>query len=40
MTSLGYFDEINAELGLSETIKQIVKENPSYFENVISNSIK
>jgi hypothetical protein len=40
MTSLGYFDEINSELGITETTKQIVKENPSYLENIIKNSIK
>jgi hypothetical protein len=39
MTSLGYFDEINAELGLTDTIKDITKDNPSYFENIIKTSI-
>ncbi|WP_316610970.1 hypothetical protein [uncultured Ruminococcus sp.] len=37
MQSLGYFDEINDELNISETTKRILKDDPSYFERIISN---
>lgn len=40
MDSLGYFDEIYSELGITETTKQILKTNPDYFENIIKNVIK
>ncbi len=40
MESLGYFDEINMELGLPETTKKILKDNPAYFENIIRNVLK
>ena len=37
MQSLGFFDEINDELNISETTKRILKDDPSYFERIISN---
>lgn len=40
MDSLGYFDEVKAELNLTETTKQIIKDNPQYFESIIKNVLK
>lgn len=40
MDSLGYFDEIKNELNLYEMTKQILKEDPSYFENIITNTLR
>ena len=40
MESLGYFDEIKEELNLTETTKQILKDNPSYFDTMIKNILK
>ena len=40
MESLGYFDEVYSELNITETTKLILKEDPSYFTNIIKNSIK
>ena len=40
MDSLGYFDEINEELSISETTKQILKDDPQYFTRIIENTIK
>ena len=40
MDSLGYFDEIKKELNLTETTKQIIKEDPPYFEAIIQNVLK
>ncbi len=40
MESLGYFDEIKDELRLNETTKQILKDDPSYFETIIKNTLK
>lgn len=40
MESLGYFDEIKDELNLTETTKQILKDNPSYFETMINTILK
>ena len=40
MDSLGYFDEIKKELNLTETTKQIIKEDPQYFEAIIQNVLK
>ena len=40
MDSLGYFDEIKQELNLTETTKEIIKDNPSYFESIIKNVLK
>ena len=40
MESLGYFDEIKAELHLTDTTKQILKDNPSYFDTIIKNILK
>jgi len=40
MESLGYFDEIKAELNLTETTKQILKDNPSYFDTMINTVLK
>ncbi len=37
MQSLGYFDEINEELNLTETTKRILQSMPSYFETIIKN---
>lgn len=37
MQSLGYFDEINDELSISETTKRILKDDASYFERIIKN---
>ena len=39
MESLGYFDEVFQELGIRETTKQILKEDPGYFERIIKNSL-
>jgi hypothetical protein len=40
MDSLGYFDEVKAELNLTETTKQIIKDDPQYFESIIKNVLK
>lgn len=40
MESLGYFDEVYSELHITDTTKQILKENPSYFEDIINSIIK
>ena len=40
MDNLGYFDEIKEELYLTETTKQILKEDPQYFESIIKNILK
>lgn len=40
MDSLGYFDEIKQALNLTETTKQIIKEDPNYFEAIIKNALK
>ena len=40
MDNLGYFDEIKEELYLTETTKQILKEDPQYFESIINNILK
>ena len=40
MESLGYFDEIKEELNLTETTKQILKDNPSYFDTMIKTILK
>ena len=40
MESLGYFDEVFDELGIKETTKQILKEDPTYFETILKNSMK
>ena len=40
MESLGYFDEVYDELGIRETTKRILKEDPGYFERIIQNSLK
>ncbi len=40
MDSLGYFDEIKQELNLTETTKQIIKSNPSYFDAIINTALK
>jgi len=39
MESLGYFDEVISELYINETIKQLLKEDPNYLNNVIKNSL-
>ena len=40
MENLGYFNEIYEELAIRETMKQILKEDPGYFDRIISNSLK
>ena len=40
MESLGYFDEVYDELNIKETTKQILKEDPTYFERIIKTTIK
>ena len=40
MESLGYFDEIKDELNLTETTKQILKDNPGYFDTMIQTILK
>ena len=40
MDSLGYFDEIKQALNLTETTKQIIKDNPGYFDAIINNALK
>ncbi len=40
MEMLGYFDEINSELFLADTTKQILKEDPDYFNRIITNTLR
>ena len=40
MESLGYFDEVFNELSIRETMKQILKDDPGYFDRIIKNSLK
>ena len=40
MESLGYFDEVFEELSIRDTMKQILKEDPGYFERILNNSLK
>ena len=40
MDNLGYFDEIKRDLNLTEVTKQIIKDNPGYFEAIINNALK
>ena len=40
MDNLGYFDEIKQDLNLTETTKQIIREDPGYFEAIIKNVLK
>ncbi len=40
MVSLGYFQEVFDELNITETTKQILKEDPTYFERILKNSLK
>jgi hypothetical protein len=40
MDNLGYFDEIKDALNLTETTKEIIKNNPQYFESIINNTLK
>ena len=40
MDNLGYFDEIKEALNLTETTKEILKEDPNYFESIIKNVLK
>ena len=40
MDNLGYFDEIKEELNLTETTKEILKDDPQYFESIIKNILK
>ena len=40
MESLGYFDEVFDELSIRETMKEILKKDPGYFDRIITNSLK
>ena len=40
MESLGYFDEVYAELGIKDTTMQILKDDPTYFTRVLNNAFK
>ena len=40
MESLGYFDEVFEELAIRDTMKQILKDDPGYFDRIIKNSLK
>ena len=40
MGSLGYFEEINSELKLADTTKQILKDDPDYFSRIITNTLR
>ena len=40
MDNLGYFNEIKEALNLTETTKEILKEDPKYFESIIQNILK
>lgn len=40
MDSLGYFEEINNELKLADTTKQILKDDPDYFSRIITNTLR
>lgn len=39
MESLGYFDEVFEELSIRDTTKQILKEDPAYFERILKNRL-
>ena len=39
MESLGYFDEVFDELSIRDTTKQILKDDPSYFERILKNRL-
>ena len=40
MESLGYFDEINSELSLSDATKKILKDDPAHFDTIIKNILR
>ena len=40
MDNLGYFNEIKDALNLTETTKEILREDPNYFESIIKNILK
>ena len=40
MDSLGYFDEVYEELAIRDTMKQILKDDPGYFERILNNRLK
>ena len=40
MESLGYFDEVFAELNIKETTKAILRDDPNYFAKMIQNALK
>ncbi|MBQ9685110.1 MAG: hypothetical protein IJV41_01000 [Oscillospiraceae bacterium] len=40
MESLGYFDEVFEELGIKDTTRQILKDDPDYFTRILSNTLK
>ena len=39
MESLGYFDEVFDELAIRETTKQILRDDPTYFERILKNRL-
>ena len=39
MESLGYFDEVFDELAIRETTRQILKDDPAYFERILKNRL-
>ena len=39
MENLGYFDEVYEELAIRETTKQILRDDPTYFERILKNSL-
>ncbi len=40
MESLGYFDEVFDELSIRETMKQILKDDPGYFDRILASRLK
>ena len=39
MNSLGYFNEVFEELNITETTRQILKDDPGYFERILSSRL-
>lgn len=39
MESLGYFDEVYDELSIRETTRQIIRDDPTYFERILKNRL-
>ena len=40
MESLGYFDEVYEELAIRDTMKQILKDDPGYFDRILTSRLK